>query len=117
MIFERTKKAKGIEKMQEYVKQNYMNINLSVELLAEAAGYSPYYFSKIFREITGQNVTDYIRKIRINKAKELLGNDNFRVNEIYTLIGFTNISQFYSVFKKDVGLTPMAYREYTLKDN
>ena len=102
------KHYKIIEKMQEYVKQNYMNINMSVESLADIAGYAPYYFSKIFREITGLNVTDYIRNIRINKAKELLGTDSFKINEIYSLIGFTSISHFYSIFKKDVGLTPMA---------
>ena len=111
-----SKHYKMIEKMQEYVKQHYQDINMSVESLADIAGYTPYYFSKIFKDITGMNVTDFIRKIRINKAKELLGNDNCKINEVPSLIGFTNISHFYSVFKKDVGLTPSTFREYILQN-
>ena len=111
-----SKHYKMIEKMQEYVKQHYQDINMSVESLADIAGYTPYYFSKIFKEITGMNVTDFIRKIRINKAKELLGNDSCKINEVPSLTGFTNISHFYSVFKKDVGLTPSTFREYILQN-
>jgi C-terminal processing protease CtpA/Prc len=54
------KHYKKIEKMQEYIKLHYSDINLSVESLAEIAGYTSYYFSKIFKDITGMNVTGSI---------------------------------------------------------
>lgn len=111
-----SKHYKMIEKMQEYIKLHYHDINLSVESLADIAGYTSYYFSKLFKDITGMNVTDYVKKIRINKAKELLGKENCKINEVPALIGFTNISHFYSVFKKDVGLTPSSFREYILQN-
>ena len=54
---------------------------------------------------------------RINKAKELLGMEENKINEIPNMVGFTNISHFYAVFKKEVGLTPAAFREYSLNRN
>lgn len=103
-----------VEKMQEHIKLNYRDCNLNVESIAGMAGYTSYYFSKIFKELTGMNVVDYIKQIRINKAKELLRNEEIKVSDIPELIGFTNSGHFYSTFKKDVGLTPSAYREYVL---
>lgn len=105
-----------VEKIQNTIKQNYNDLSLTAESLADSVGYTPYYFSRIFKEITGINVPDYIRQIRINKAKEFLGIYENKINEIPGMIGFTNISHFYAVFKKDVGLTPAAYREYVLQN-
>lgn len=103
-----------VERLQEHIRQNYQDSNINVESLADMAGYTPYYFSKIFRDITGLNVIDYIRQVRINKAKGLLSRDDIKVGDIPVLIGLTNTSNFYLIFKKDVGLTPSAYREYIL---
>ena len=108
------KHYKLVEKMQDYIRQQYHDSNINVESLADIAGYTPYYFSKIFRDITGLNVIDYIRQVRITKAKELLSREDIRVGDIPMMIGLTNTSNFYATFKKDVGLTPSAYREYIL---
>lgn len=108
------KHYKLVEKMQEHIKLHYQDSGINVESLADLAGYTPYYFSKLFRDITGLNVIDYIRRVRINKAKELLSRDDIKVGDIPVMIGLTNSSNFYSTFKKDVGLTPSAYREYIL---
>lgn len=105
-----------IDSIQKNIRQNYMDINLSVESLSDSIEYTPYYFSRIFKEITGSNVLDYIRQIRIDKAKEFLCNDEYKINEIPAMVGFTSISHFYSVFKKEVGLTPAAYKDY-MQDN
>lgn len=103
-----------IKKVQDYIKDNYSNINLSADTISEVIGYSPYYFTKVFKEITGMNINDYIRQIRIDKVKELLSNTDYKINQIPNMAGFTNASHFFAVFKKDVGLTPLAYREYIL---
>ncbi len=103
-----------VEKMLEYIKQHYRNPDINVESLAEKAGYTSYYFSKIFREVTGLNVLDYIKQLRINRAKELLCMEEMKVSEIPDLVGFTNSGYFYYTFKRDVGLTPSAYREHAL---
>lgn len=103
-----------VEKIQINIAQNYHDINLSAESLADTIGYTPYYFSNIFKDITGLNVSDYIKQVRINKAKEILSVEDNKINEVPNMIGLTNISHFYAVFKKEVGLTPAAYREYAL---
>lgn len=101
-----------VENIQNYIKTNYSDQNINVESLADTAGYTSYYFSKIFKEITGLTVIDYIRHVRMTKAKELLAREDIKISEIPNLIGFSNAGYFYNMFKKDVGLTPSAYKEY-----
>ncbi len=108
------KHYKTVEKMQEYIKKNYHNMSLSVELIADMAGYTPSYFTRIFKEISGLYVNDFIRQVRINRAKELLNLPDSKVSDIPFTVGFTNLSHFSTVFKKDVGLSPSAYRDYVL---
>ncbi|WP_040951770.1 AraC family transcriptional regulator [Gorillibacterium massiliense] len=105
-----------IEEAIQYIKTNYSDSNLSVEALAEVAGYTPNYFSKLFKEMTGINSGEYIRKIRIGKAKELLQNHDYKVSDVAEICGYINSSHFYSAFKKDVGMTPSAYREFALAE-
>lgn len=108
------KHFKVVEKVQEYINENYRDVNISTESVAETVGYTPYYFSKVFKEISGLTINNYIRQVRINKAKEYLRQPDIKITEIPGIIGFTTINHFYFVFKKDVGLSPAAYREYVL---
>lgn len=105
-----------IEEAIQYIQNNFSDSSLSVEALAEVAGYTPNYFSKLFKETTGINSGEYIRKIRIGKAKELLLNQDYKVSEVAEICGYINSSHFYSAFKKDVGMTPSTYREFALAE-
>ncbi len=116
-LLKNDKHYKLVEKMQAYIKENYRDYNMNVESLADMAGYTSYYFSRIFKDITGLTVIDYIRQVRINTAKELLCVDEIKISDIPCMVGFSNPSYFYSIFKKDVGLTPSAYKEYILSRN
>lgn len=104
----------AVEKMQSYIKDNFQDANLSVELIADKAGYTPSYFTRIFKEISGVYINDFIRQSRISKAKELLALPDCKIGDIPAYIGFNNLCHFSTVFKKDVGLTPSAYREYVM---
>lgn len=106
-----------IESIKEYIDESYADMNLSVEKLSERVGYSPNYFGKVFKNITGIYVNDYIKQVRITKAKELLRNSNHCINEISNMVGFINTTYFYSAFRKDVGLTPSSYRNYKIIEN
>jgi two-component system response regulator YesN len=106
-----------IEEAMQYIQDHYSNSNLSVEVLANVTGYTPNYFSKLFKEMTGINSGEYIRKVRIGKAKELLQHDEYKVSDVAEMCGYINISHFYSAFKKDIGMTPSAYREYSLSEH
>jgi YesN/AraC family two-component response regulator len=104
------KHYKKIEESQVYIMNHYMDINLSADMLAEIYGYSTNYFARIFKTITGFYINDYIRQVRIMKAQELLTESDLTIVDIAVATGFTSSNYFYSIFKKETGLTPAAYR-------
>ena len=72
---------------------------------------SPYYFSRIFKEGTGENFIEYLTSVRMEKAKELLGNGEYSMKEIGVMVGFSDPNYFSRSFKKNVGVTPTEYKE------
>lgn len=107
------KHVKLCEETMSYVNANYAKHDLGVEALSARVGYTASYFSRIFKEVTGMNVLDYIRQVRINKAKELLKYESYAITDVVEQSGFVNTSHFYAAFKKEVGLTPASYRKLT----
>lgn len=101
---------KKIQESRDFIAVNYGNCSLGVEQLAERLGYSSNYFSRIFKNITGYYVNDYIRQVRVIKAQELLTDTSLTISEIAEMTGFTTDNYFYSIFKKETGMTPAAYR-------
>jgi AraC-like DNA-binding protein/ligand-binding sensor protein len=83
---------------------------LSLATVAKTANMSSYYFCKTFKRVTGLNFTDYLARVRIEKAKELLLNPNARVSEIVFDVGFQSITHFNRIFKRHVGKSPTEYR-------
>ncbi len=101
-----------VNEAKKYIQENYADSSLSVERLAEVAGYSDKYFSKIFKEVSGSLPSEYIRLVRIERAKELLGNKNIKISEVYGKVGFVNSSHFFTSFKNEIGMTPSEYRKF-----
>lgn len=99
-----------IEKAVSYIKNNY-NKDISLDDVSRKVDISPYYFSKIFKEETGQNFIEYLTGIRIEKAKELLGNTDMSMKEICGEIGYADPNYFSRTFKKNIGVTPTEYKE------
>ena len=95
---------------KEYIKSNY-NKALNLDDVSFYVNISPYYFSKIFKEGTGENFIEYLTNIRIDKAKELLNNTDYSMKEICALIGYSDPNYFSRSFKKNVGVTPTEYKE------
>lgn len=106
-----------VNRVKEYINKNYSDSSLCLDAIAEITNYAPYYISKIFKESTGNSVNDYIREIRIANAKKLLETTNMKASEIGSVTGFSNTSNFYLVFKKDVGLAPVEYRQLKLSNS
>ena len=77
---------------------------------------SRFYFCKLFRKSTGMTLTDYVARVRVEKAKSLLVDRSMRVSEIVFAAGFGSIPQFNSVFKRLVGMPPTEYRESLRSD-
>ncbi len=98
-----------IEKSIEYIQHNYHR-DLPLEEVAQVAGMSPYYFSKIFKEVTNSNYSEYLTNIRIDMAKKLLSNPTMNIKQICLHIGYTDPNYFSRIFKKHTGLTPTEFR-------
>ena len=78
--------------------------------MARISGYSASYFSKQFHEITGKKYVDFLMQLRLNHAKLLLIATKKPVIEICEECGFTSLSNFNHMFKKEFGLSPSQYR-------
>ena len=85
--------------------------SLSLGQVAKAVNSSPFYFCKLFKKAAGLNFTEYLSRIRIERAKNLLLNPHLRVSEIAFEVGFQSLTHFNRVFKHTVGQSPTQYRE------
>ncbi len=78
--------------------------------MARAVNMSAFYFCKMFKKVAGINFTDYLSRVRIERAQNLLLNPNLRVSEIAFEVGFQSLTHFNRVFKKITGQSPTDYR-------
>lgn len=98
---------------KEYTKQNYQKKDLSLQEVADAAGISRTYFSKMFKDTTGEKYWDYLSRYRIEKAKELLLNTNLGQAQISENVGYASEFHFSRKFKEIVGMPPNKFRKST----
>ena len=99
----------NIVRAKQYIQEHQAN-DLSLSEVARAVNTSTFYFCKMFKKATGLNFTDYLSRVRIEKAKNLLLNPNLRVSEIAYEIGFQSLTHFNRVFRKMVGQSPTEFR-------
>ncbi|MDK2799580.1 MAG: two-component system, response regulator YesN [Clostridiales bacterium] len=99
-----------IEKVCEYIKQNYMK-EITLDEMAAMTGFSSYYFSKIFKQYQNINFIDYLTSVRIEKAKEFLKDPTANIKEISNMVGYSDPNYFTRVFKRTEGITPTEYRD------
>lgn len=102
-----------IKRAKEYICEHQAE-KLSLNSVAKAVNMSAFYFCKTFKRVTGINFTDYLSRVRIEKAKNLLLNPNLRVSEIAFEVGFQSLTHFNRVFKKLLGQSPTDYRAQLL---
>lgn len=102
-----------ILKAKSYISENYSK-DISLDDVSHEVDISPYYFSKLFKEETGENFIDYLTNIRIRQAKILLRNKETSVKNICIDVGYSDPNYFSRIFKKCTGQTPTQYRERML---
>ncbi len=90
-----------------------LSADLSLGTLAAAQNVSSGYLSTIFKKETEKTVSEYIREKRINAAKQLLSTTHLQVQTIALHCGIMDVQYFTKLFKKETGITPKEYREYT----
>src|SRR2546426_12101083 len=98
-----------IARAKEFIREHQAE-HLSLGQVAKAVNTSTFYFCKMFKKTTGVNFTEYVSRVRIEKAKDLLLNPNLRVSEIAYEVGFQSLTHFNRVFKRILGQSPTENR-------
>jgi YesN/AraC family two-component response regulator len=98
-----------IAKARQFIEEHSIEA-LSLGQVAQAVHTSVFYFCKLFKKAVGINFTEYVSRVRTERAKNLLLNPNLRVSEIAYEVGFQSLTHFNRVFKKIVGESPTEYR-------
>jgi two-component system response regulator YesN len=100
---------RAVEKAIQYIHSNYKE-ELSLALIAEEIHINQSHLSRIFKKECGDSITDYIIKIRIEKAQEMLSFSNMLTYEVAEAVGFNDPTYFSTVFKKITGVTPKDFK-------
>ncbi len=98
-----------IARAKQYIAEHQTE-ELSLDQVAKSVHTSKFYFCKMFKKATGINFTDYLSRVRTERAKNLLLNPNLRVSEIAYEVGFQSLTHFNRVFKRILGESPTEYR-------
>lgn len=100
-----------ITELNVYISEHLNETDLNVDRLAKAMGYGRTKFYQKVNAIAGCSPKEYIRKTRIEKAAELLGNDNITVAEVSYMVGFGTPQYLTTVFKSYYGISPIQYKQ------
>lgn len=95
-------------KVEKYIEDNLKVVSL--ESAAKAVSLSPHYLSVFFKNNKGIKFIDYVRDVKMRKAKELLQDSSLRIYEISNLLGYLNSNNFTRVFTQYYGFSPRQYR-------
>ena len=93
----------------EYIGKNY-NRDITMATVANHVSLNYSYFSTLFSKQTGTSFADYLKKIRVEKAKGLLQESNHKIHEISRMVGFKHPKHFTRSFKEETGISPADYR-------
>lgn len=108
------KEKKGIHLIEEFIRQNYQN-EINLQEIADRFFFSREYISRKFKQEFNDTITDYVIKIRMEKAKELLENSHLKIYEIANHVGYRDEKYFSKLFKKLIGIRPNEYRNMKMK--
>jgi AraC-like DNA-binding protein/ligand-binding sensor protein len=110
MIREKNIEPPMIARAKQFIDE-HQDEDISLPDVSKAVNTSTFYFCKMFKKATGINFTEYLSRVRIEKAKNLLLNPNARVSEVAYDVGFQSLTHFNRVFRKLVGESPTDYRK------
>lgn len=101
-------KIRAVQKMQFYI-EDHLTEQITLNMLAKAAGYSPWHSDRVFKELTGRTPFEYIRAIRLSRAAVKLRNENIRVIDVAFDFVFDSHEGFTRAFSRQFGVTPKYY--------
>jgi two-component system response regulator YesN len=99
----------SIEKAIEYMNKNYYK-NLDLAIVSNEVSLNYSYFSQLFKQHTGENFVGYLKRIRVEKAKELLKIDKYKIYEVANKVGYEDSKQFTKIFRSVTGISPIEFK-------
>lgn len=104
------KYADKFQTIMKYIENNYAN-DITLEELAQMAGYSIYHFSRIFKKYSNTTFINFLNRRRIKAAELLLLENGSTITDIAMQVGFSSLTTFNRVFKSINGCTPSEYKK------
>lgn len=102
---------KIVETIKKYIKNNLQDEELDLRKVSEQVMFSESYVKQVFRRETGEAFKDYVIRLRLEKARELLEKSSMSIREISEMCGYKNQRYFASSFKLHYGISPSEFRE------
>ena len=102
----------AVERMQRYI-EDHINEKITLKQISEAAGSSPWHSTRIFKELVGKTLFDYIRAIRLTKAALMLRDEEHRIIDVAFDFVFDSHEGFTKAFSKEFGISPKQYSKET----
>lgn len=99
-----------LERIFKYVYRHFTE-PITLSDAANSAALSKFYFTRFFKEQTGQNFHNYLTRVRLSHAEELLAGSDLSITDIAYQSGFTSLKTFNRLFKTYIGVCPTQYRE------
>jgi len=101
---------RNVDRALQFMRE-HLGEPLTLARVARAAGFAPDYFSKLFKQSEAVTFERYLRRLRLERAKQMLVGTSLNVEGVSRLCGFKNRMYFHRAFKSAVGMTPVEYRE------
>ncbi len=110
------RKIHGLDRLSEafkYIEANFMN-DISLSDVAKAVGFSDFYFSRLFKDVTEKNFSRYLNEYRVKQAEYYLIKSGMSVSDIAYTVGFNSLVTFNRSFKSIKGCSPSIYKKIRL---
>jgi len=109
-LIRRNSNHQMLERVFSFIHDNFCKSNITLEQVADAAALSKFYFSRYFKQQTGQTFYVYLSRLRVNRAEEYLAETYLPITDIAYSCGFYSLKTFNRVFKNYTGTSPSGYR-------
>ncbi len=108
-------RSEAIVRLQQFMAER-LSEDLSLQRMADYVYMHPTHLSKIYKKETGEGISEYLTRLRMERAAQLLGATDVKIYEIGCLTGYMNANYFIKVFRRQFGVTPQEYRERLRRD-